>query len=1369
MLAQSDFESISWTRDSLGLPGHDLAGRDLDSVDSWSDSPSVLSGSTLQILGSRLGGSAERVGRPTYDFVQQSDRSEVRNQMVAFEAVQHDFNTEFTGTIVRIPLSTDEQVARSVVGCGGTITTEADIRSAFSEFREELVELLLFLKNIVSITLRIAGEEGVYAKAEVETQGCVGGRGSVAAALREIFVDRSRIDFDVSLPVVIHHQGCGQNDSISEWVIFHHARSQLGTDEELVKWAEARGLVPHVGLAALVRVEEFGRRESGFCGRLFTRLPLPIYTHQAVHINGMFSPMPGCGSIYHVRDRTVENDGDMDHSSRWNSTLFEECLTFAWSRFLLSLTATRVPVGDGFQYWPRNIDQDPRSGDWTSFMNIFLEVVVRTELPIWPTCQGWLGANKVFLAQGDQRINVKGSNIDIQDTIHALEKVGMPITYPPSEIYGDARECFKRIGQRFLTPITAARFLRAAPDKLARASQDVRRRLLNYLLSESPQTDYTHLEDIELFPMCDGSFAASGTLSPPVLMLPMDDEERKLFNLRPYMTIDVRNIGAKVLQRLRKDIENVEKETTLKQWGLESVYEYYMATYFFEVNPYVTSDVVQARDVCASEQGFAENLGFLWEWIISRMPEDASIISLSRLGELWLIPIMGGIYRRVNPMSKQLLLDPSSREELGDFLKSVCETKEGAYQTNQLYRSDLMSASTTEFFRKHKIIQACDNLENLMNWLEQRPRFISLFCAWERNELVRFLEMLSIDFLKSKDSSRTRPHLLSQFRRLPVFEEIRNNSKGTSLNWTTLDIAGVTKYVAVTMECVVPDLDSIVFLNAQNPSTLWLLRQFELAEVPNMPQLLGEYVLPGISAQTTPVILERLAAFALDNLDSFPAGGVERMTDMQFVPVQSRADCGVVAKFLKTPRQCVDPRSGLGDLFFAYESAWIDDEFWGAYSGKLVGMKLIDKITVELVLDRVRAYCDVPSGVDTDELARKVEMMIISSTELEIPNLRCSGKRPWLPATTYPSGVIVLANPEDCRDKSFTGLVGYAMPIISFTVGRTWSKALGWDCLIPSITIQKQLQILVDRREFSGLGIILNYLEENGQISGYLDGLREMKWIVGVSGEVFKYEDIFFNHAARLGPSCDCIDNRLGERYRSFFVLLGVQENPGLSRLKRLIDDLDQGGILGRSDLDLAVDAILLATELYPHGDFTKFKAPDHTNTLRDISTLTVGKPEYYEAELFFLHSRIPQQSISVLGVPTLDQRQLDVVETHSDQGPESAETRVAIIRNTMGHFPAECTFNIYLGNVENSGTATNVGWILDRSGVWDKISILTEELSDTMGPALLCWSDGVLEENDLSGLLRIVGGIKNSEMEGNDKYSPGHVQLHPSPGVRAS
>lgn len=1366
-----DFECLSQTGNPRGFPHRNSASHYLDWMYNYTDSPSVLSGSTLLILGPRLRGSTELdpsyAGQRTYDFVQQSSRVEIKNQLSAFGAVLHDPNAKFVGTIIRLPLRTEEQATRSMDVSDDEFTTEADVLSAFSEFRVGLVESLLFLQNLVSTTLRIASEDGVYAEAQmVENQDSGVARGSVAISLREIFTDRTRLDFDTTFLVAIHFRGHGQDETTSEWVVFHHARRGLGADDELVNWGETRGLVPWVALAARIRGAGVGlEEETEFSGRLFNRLPLPIDTHQPVHVHGMFFITSDCLGIRQVRGQAAQGNTDTDQGELWNSTLLNECLTFAWSQFLLAMTLTRPTIEHGFRYWPRDMARDPTSVNWASFIETFLELVVHTELPIWPTCRGWLGANKVFLAhRGDRRINTraKDPDFDIQDTMDALEEVGMAITYPPDEIYSDARKCLERTEERLLTPVTVAGFLQTAPEKLVHVNRDIRQRLLEYLLSESSHTGYTHLNNIELFPLCDGSFSASGTLSQPVLMLPMDDHERDLFDLWPHMTVDVRRIGTKTLRRLRTDMEKVEKQTSLKQWQLEYVYDYYMATYFSEINLYATGDVVEAGDLCF-ERRFSENIASLWDWIISRVQKGVpNNYLLTRLGDLWLIPVMGRGYRRVCPTSKELLLNPSSHEELGSFLKSVCKTKEDEYQINRLYCADLVSTSTTKFFSDHKIIQACDNFENLMTWLENRPQFVSFFCSQERKELVRFLDMLSIDFLKSANSWETL-QLLEKLKRLSVFEEIRNNSKCTSLNWTTLERPRVRKYVAVTMESVVPDIDGIVFLSARNPPMLRLLKQFCLAEVPNIPQLLEEYVFPGISAETTLGILERLVAFALDNFDSFPAGGVAKMADMEFVPVRSQTSTGVLTRSFKSPRQCVDPGSGLGNLFFKHESVWIEDEFWKTNSEKLAGMQLIDKITVDLVLNRVNTYSRALNGITTDELARKVEMLMIVSNKLEIPTARSLKGRPWLPARKYPSGDIVLTNAEDCRDESFTDLVGYAMPIVPFGIGKTWCKALEWDGLIPATVIESQVQILVDKREFSRLGVILCYLEKNRQVEGYLDGLREMKWILGVSGQVFKCDDIFFSHAVQLNPSCDCIGDELN-RYKSVLVNLGVQEQPGLPRLRRLIDDLDQGGTLSQSDVDLAINAILLATKLYPKEDFAKFMAPDYTNTLRELSALTAGKPEYCESEVFFLHPGIPQQCINVLGVPTLDQRQFEVIETPFGRDSHSTKARMTIITSAIDHFPVECTFNAYLGNAEDSGTATMIGWILDRKGDWEKTSILTEELSETMGPALLCWNDGRFQEDYFCELMNIGKRTKSNDTEGISSYGTEYFQPNLSP-----
>lgn len=1373
MSTTSNFESLSRIGDPHKLIEHNFASKydyGFNSVYNWTDSPSILSGTSLLILGPHLSWSADLgsiyTGGLTYDFVEQFGEQAMKNQLAAFGSLQQNFRTEFVGTIIRLPLRTKEQAVKSAIVDDDKYTSQEDILFAFSKFKDEMVESLLFLKSVTSITLRIAGQNEVYAKVEIlNKESVVPCKSSIIAAFQEIFNKRSNEEFETSFSMSIRYSSLGQNERVLSWEIFHHARRQFDNKTNLASWGEAQKLVPWVAIAALVRVEGCDQ-EQGIAGRLFTILPLPILTHQPVHIHGMFSLAEDCESIHQVRDQTAQGNSDLCLGSYWNSMMFEESLAPAWSKFLQELAShsASAVLKDGFRYWPRKVDQNQFSDSWPIFMKWFLEAVVNNDMSVWPTCRGFLTAKQVFLARtgsGGIEVNVKEPDVETLDILHALESVGMPITHPPDELYTDAKKYFEETGAKILTPLTAALFLRTVPEKLEFASENVKQRLLEYLLSGP---GYAHMDGIRLFPMCDGSFAASRALSPATLMLPIDESERDLFILQPHITIDVRKLGPKLYAKLLDSMGRVENETSLKRWALEDLYDYCMATYFSGLSLSTAPDILEATDVCGPECKLSGSLRGLWDWIISRMPKESDHgFFLDLLGDMWLIPILGGRYRRVKPVNAQLLIDPSSRVELGRFLKSVCNNKVGAYETNPLYSSDSINASATEFLRKHNVMRDCGDLGALVNWLGYRPDFVSLFCFQERNELVQHLEILASDFLRSETAPIRRPRLLKQLRGLPVFQEISNSSEGTCLNWTALDKPNIKKCVAVTMKSVVPRIDGIVFLNARNPSAVALMKVLGLAEVPAMPRLLGEYVLRGLAVETIPDIVERLAVFALDNFASLSSGSIAGMARIKFVPVQSRDECGIVAKTLKPPGECVDPGGELGNFFFAHEMVWIRGDFWKAYSGKLARMGLMNTITVRLVLDRVRAYSDEMKQVRADEVYGKVEALISATARLDVPVLNAPGGRPWLPARLAGQENFLMARAEDCRDESFKDLVGYSMPIVPFTVGKNWRKALGWDKPIPPAALKKHLIVVVARKEFLSLEVVLDYLAMNSQSQGYLHCLRDFKWVPGVSGDIFKPGDLFFEHAARLSPWRDCIANRLGDKYKSLFVLLGVQQKPSLLELKQYVNSLDRETPLNQMDLDLAINAILLATELYPEEPFADFGVPDYTGTLYDLSALTAGAPQYCEAEIHFLHPRISQQAIDALGVPSLDQRQLENfadMDFDSDAEDAQAETRIAVINNTLKRYAIESTFSEFLASAEDLGTVTKVGWILDSIGDWGKSSLLTKELEETMGPGLLCWNDSIFTDENLRGLIGISRESKEHETERIERFGSGYAEL---------
>lgn len=234
-------------------------------VYNWTDTPSILSRSSLLILDPHQTWSASpevgQPGGPVYDFVKYSQEPKMRNQLVAFSSITQEFDSGFDGTIIRLPLRTQSQAAKSKIIDSGKPTTGEDIIDIFRKFSGELVETLLFLKNLHTITLKIGDKE--YAKAVSTThsfsdaQGGSFDKASINAAYKRVFVEKvggsCSMDFVMDISLRIEENDESYNDQKFKFAISHHLRQGLA-DNDLEKWSRSRKLFPWVAIATPLEV-----------------------------------------------------------------------------------------------------------------------------------------------------------------------------------------------------------------------------------------------------------------------------------------------------------------------------------------------------------------------------------------------------------------------------------------------------------------------------------------------------------------------------------------------------------------------------------------------------------------------------------------------------------------------------------------------------------------------------------------------------------------------------------------------------------------------------------------------------------------------------------------------------------------------------------------------------------------------------------------------------------------------------------------------------------------------------------------------------------------------------------------------------------
>lgn len=75
-------------------------------------------------------------------------------------------------------------------------------------------------------------------------------------------------------------------------------------------------------------------------------------------------------------------------------------------------------------------------------------------------------------------------------------------------------------------------------------------------------------------------------------------------------------------------------------------------------------------------------------------------------------------------------------------------------------------------------------------------------------------------------------------------------------------------------------------------------------------------------------------------------------------------------------------------------------------------------------------------------------------------------------------------------------------------------------------------------------------------------------------------------------------------------------------------------------------------------------------------------------------------------------------------QSFEQEEDILTVISDTLQRYPIKSTFKEYLANAEDSGGATKISWLLDRTQHPSR-ELISQELAECQGPALACFNDG--------------------------------------------
>ncbi|CUS15651.1 unnamed protein product [Tuber aestivum] len=1323
---EKDFESIKRIGDSgkaKDLTSTGKFGRGFNSVYNWTDNPSILSGTSLLLLDPHKKWSSKInfPGGPLYDFVADSNDSGMKNQLSAFDSILKTYDTAFDGTIIRLPLRNEAQAIRSEIVEDNMHTSQEDIEDVFELFSNELMESLLFLRNLRSITLRI--DDTIFAKAEStvpnETRNDRG-ENLINEGYRQVFVEQSKEHFgsDFTMEIsILRSPGPGKDPSETkvEYAISHYLRKSAG-NEDLQKWARNHKLFPWVAIANPLD------KTPGFGGRLFTTLPLPIQTKHPAHIHGIFSITPDRSNIHSGGDTTMSSNSATRLGAQWNEWLLHECVPHAWVRNLEFMRNENL--SPGWDFWPAG--KQGESGQlWMGILGTVFKKVVEDGLELLPTVSGIVKpAKEVVFTLG------------IPEDLHfSLRDAEARVVLPPEDRRTEIGSLDHTIGLEYLSPSAGRRHLTTIKDSDALLNLDIKPRmvLLDYVLSDRQAKDFKNCE-APLIPLLDGTFRGLEMPSSQDnrVLLARDTIEEKLFCKSLKKTVKRDALSERSRETLVTHIAEIEQYTRIKAWTVEDAIQYCFSYEFSGI-------AEQTPVVKIDKPGFADFVELFWKWVSMALHRQTGGPIFARaLKDLWLIPLGGGMFQRIGSTSEYPVLNVSVNKGIGSFLKRTKSNLANRFGpvVMHLCTGDGFPQAT-QILRELGIIKDYDDRESLMKWFEATMKvFAEKLDRTEKMELIRHLFDLSRDCSASERSC-----MESTVRKLPIFQEANDSIPSERLDPNPLAI-----YVGVENLPITLDTPQHIFIDIRYRELKGLVSHLELFKCPSVSEILGDHVVPRIAETGASDDKRRMGfiEFAMDQFKSLSDEVQSTLSTKEIVPVS--------AEKLRRPNDTVSG-TYVAALYFEEEKRSPIKSFDTVYHSALVCLGMPECITDEVILERIHSYSS--SRRSPHDINDKVSTLFQSKPPTQPPSKECM-ELCWIPAISL-EGELGLFSALQCRSTTFQPLCNYSMPIMKSSIShrreKEWEEWLGWDAEFTVEQMDKQLEGAKKNGDCRSLARLVEYwykIYPPGRsltVDTKLE-LKSRKWIPGSSGQFFSPTEIFFAGAEHLHPYYDDVSKRFLQEERNveqFLTHIGVKLEPTFEQLKELQESIATEEPLSTQDLKVALYIVEQVAERHngknDQNSISEFKAPDRDGVMRTFSKLTASGDDVplFLADRLTPHPRIPESTIKKLGLPTVEDRILaSLHDPGFEQDFSQKQSLMAAIRDTLQRYSVESTFSEYLANAEDcldekGKTATRIDWMIDHSTEYPTEKLITKELEAAQGKALFCYNNGGGFQNEVA------------------------------------
>ncbi|KAH8668095.1 hypothetical protein BGZ60DRAFT_451451 [Tricladium varicosporioides] len=1304
-------------------------GRGFNSVYNWTDSPSIVSREFLVIFDPHLEWSGANGGGPMYDFVKHASESSTQNHMAAFQAVIENTRQPLDGTVIRIPLRTEAQAAQSKIT--NRATTVSDISDILRIFSTEFGESgLLFMRNVTRLEI-LSASTGLSMHMEMQSaEGIQLQKLKIKQAVKEA-VQSKEYSWDYSFGAEIKYSLNGTTKQ-TKFALNHTIQNNI-TDVNLSGWMEDQKLIPWVALAAELPLHESTMEK----GALFTVLPLPVATNQPISIHGVFSLSPDRARLHQHDDRNIQDR----FPGLWNDYLLRDLIPLSWTK-LLTYLAELYPSDCAFERWPHSMDDshNPLGASLASVLNHIEE----NSLAVWPTEAGYKVVSDCFLATGNETAALK----------EALQKALVPVVYVPSKLHSYVKNNFSG---RMLDAQHLYTFLKGERIRIRQWDEKTKIHILEYLVSQSRNHDYGGLE---LFPFEDGVYRS---LEDGVVYLHRDEFERDLFDREKGRNVDLDKLSPVAKSNLKDACNRKTGNPSLQYRTEQDFSDYYKGKVFHQIP--MDSDMIYLDEEISALVEKA------WTWLRKR-----SISTLHECcSDLWLLPLTNGQYRKIVPstLSPPIFFAPPSQE--GDIMRKLDAESDlqepTMLDTAVIAPFSLQVLMEGQHFRTDLRINDCKNMMCFADWLHRMRSIIDNTTDDIKNRIINILSMN----ISGSMTVNSREEIARELADLQIFRRI---------SWTTSEIGKEMPYIVWTSLQAfpksiglldglnpVPEIEGVQFLDASNSREFGhLIHVLNVAPCLRLVQVIQEHIIPvwqrGNAEHWTESCKMQVSELLLRQYSCLSLRSQAQLHNIPFVPVAKLN--GNKALAFSIPKDLIDPSSAeLKDLFFQDEEVLPDGEFFRKFGAALKGCGMKSTLDEALIDSRIIYYA---SGIrPVKDVQRRVHNLLRYpyrfASKRRIEGDKLTQQLQWLPVVV-PDGTLVLKASDECRGLNDRKLVGYQLPILDLPISPDWEKRIGWSDNLPENIILNQLKIGVQREDREVVDAVLAYVARHRHATTLLDGLKRSPCILTTNGIYLYPEKVFHPFFAsgvecrRLHPFLGNVDYKFWKDHEELLKQLGVREKPSLEDLINVQKELESKDALRESEITIAIEILNMATRL-PGNNYQSLKVLNRSAEFCPISEVKyhdIGLLEPSQ-EVNLTHPDIPVKTIRKLEIETLSQimikGMLDIEDIDDDDEFDQREKVTTRIADTLERYQVDATFKEYLANADDADGASRISWLLDdRTHASEKL--LTPELKDFQGPALLVYNDGVFSEDDFEGLKNVGEGSKRHKKETIGQFGRG-------------